>query len=374
MSVCSDVVTVRRQRVATGAGHGFVVPMMGGHFSGVLGRAVRTIVLASERERARRNHQVQPENAEHGEQPAGRRTRSFAVIGRRVQDNRLPKSEAFCRWNVLDRWFGPPFQGNCVKFTPKIYAIGLLRHVKDIRNGRRKREMTGNTEISLRHLSKSFSEGRRQHRVLDDVSADFLRGETIAVRGRSGSGKSTLLNLVGGIDTPDAGRVVVAGVDLTGLSERDRTLFRREHIGFVYQAFNLVPTLDVADNIRLVLELNGVPPRESQDRIEELLEAVGLADRADSYPDVLSGGEQQRVAIARALCHEPAVVIADEPTGNLDDSTADVVLALLDRLVRERGGTMLIATHSARVAAVCDREIEIHGGKLATPAQVRDSR
>ena len=234
--------------------------------------------------------------------------------------------------------------------------------------------MTGNTEISLRHLSKSFSEGRRQHRVLDDVSADFLRGETIAVRGRSGSGKSTLLNLVGGIDTPDAGRVVVAGVDLTGLSERDRTLFRREHIGFVYQAFNLVPTLDVADNIRLVLELNGVPPRESQDRIEELLEAVGLADRADSYPDVLSGGEQQRVAIARALCHEPAVVIADEPTGNLDDSTADVVLALLDRLVRDRGGTMLIATHSARVAAVCDREIEIHGGKLATPAQVRDSR
>ena len=234
--------------------------------------------------------------------------------------------------------------------------------------------MTGNPEISLRQLSKSFSEGRRQHRVLDDVSADFLRGETIAVRGRSGSGKSTLLNLVGGIDTPDAGRVVVAGVDLTGLSERDRTLFRREHIGFVYQAFNLVPTLDVADNIRLVLELNGVPPRESQDRIEELLEAVGLADRADSYPDVLSGGEQQRVAIARALCHEPAVVIADEPTGNLDDSTADIVLALLDRLVRERGGTMLIATHSARVAAVCDREIEIHGGKLGTPAQVHDSR
>ena len=234
--------------------------------------------------------------------------------------------------------------------------------------------MTAKTEISLRHLSKSFSEGRREHRVLDDVSADFLRGETIAVRGRSGSGKSTLLNLIGGIDTPDAGHVVVAGVDLTGLSERDRTLFRREHIGFVYQAFNLVPTLDVADNIRLVLELNDVPPRESQRRIEELLDAVGLADRAGSYPDVLSGGEQQRVAIARALCHEPAVVIADEPTGNLDDSTADVVLALLDRLVRERGGTMLVATHSARVAAVCDREIEIHGGKLDTLAQVSDSR
>ena len=228
--------------------------------------------------------------------------------------------------------------------------------------------MNTRTEIELRHLGKSFTEGQRRHRVLDDVSADFLRGETIAVRGRSGSGKSTLLNLIGGIDTPDAGRIIVAGVDLTGLTERDRTLFRREHIGFVYQAFNLVPTLSVADNIRLVLELNRVPAREGQQRIEELLDAVGLADRADSYPDVLSGGEQQRVAIARALCHEPAVVIADEPTGNLDDSTAGVVLQLLDTLVRERGGTMLIATHSTRVASVCDREIEIHGGRLVPKA------
>jgi putative ABC transport system ATP-binding protein len=227
--------------------------------------------------------------------------------------------------------------------------------------------MNTQTEIELRHLSKSFTEGRRRHLVLDDVSADFLRGETIAVRGRSGSGKSTLLNLIGGIDTPDAGRIIVAGIDLAELTERDRTLFRRQHIGFVYQAFNLVPTLGVADNIRLVLELNGVPAREGQQRIEQLLDAVGLADRADSYPDVLSGGEQQRVAIARALCHEPAVVIADEPTGNLDDTTADVVLELLDRLVRERGGTMLIATHSARVASVCDREIEIHGGRLEVP-------
>jgi putative ABC transport system ATP-binding protein len=233
--------------------------------------------------------------------------------------------------------------------------------------------MTPTSEIRLRNLSKSFTEGRRQHRVLDDVSADFLRGETVAVRGRSGSGKSTLLNLIGGIDTPDTGRIAVAGVELTGLSERDRTLFRRRHIGFVYQAFNLVPTLDVADNIRLVLELNGVPAVEAARRIDELLEAVGLGDRAASYPDVLSGGEQQRVAIARALCHEPAVVIADEPTGNLDDTTAETVLGLLDRLVRERGGTMLIATHSAQVASVCDREIEIHGGRLETRARVRDN-
>jgi putative ABC transport system ATP-binding protein len=237
----------------------------------------------------------------------------------------------------------------------------------EMRNKGCRREMNTQTAIELRQLSKSFTEGRRRHLVLNDVSADFLSGETIAVRGRSGSGKSTLLNLIGGIDTPDAGRIVVAGVDLTGLTERDRTLFRREHIGFVYQAFNLVPTLSVADNIRLVLELNGVSARDGQQRIEQLLDAVGLADRADSYPDVLSGGEQQRVAIARALCHEPAVVIADEPTGNLDDTTAEIVLELLDRLVRERGGTMLIATHSARVASVCDREVEIHGGRLEAP-------
>jgi putative ABC transport system ATP-binding protein len=234
--------------------------------------------------------------------------------------------------------------------------------------------MTAKSEIELSHLGKSFTEGRRQHLVLDDVSAEFQRGETIAVRGRSGSGKSTLLNLIAGIDTPDAGRVIVAGIDLTGLAERDRTLFRREHIGFVYQAFNLVPTLNVADNIRLVLELNRTPAGEAQQRIEDLLTAVGLADRADSYPDVLSGGEQQRVAIARALCHEPAVVLADEPTGNLDDNTAEVVLGLLDRLVRERGGTMLIATHSARVASVCDREIEIHGGKLEAASVALESQ
>ncbi len=217
-------------------------------------------------------------------------------------------------------------------------------------------------EISLRGICRRFREGEREHLVLDDVSVDIDRGETVALRGRSGAGKSTLLNLVGGIDTPDSGTVTVAGVDLTGLTERDRTLFRRRHIGFIYQAFNLVPTLSVADNIRLVLELNREPSAEA--RIAELLDAVGLADRAASFPDVLSGGEQQRVAIARALSHRPSVLLADEPTGNLDDKTAESVLALLDQLVRGFGGTMLIATHSARVAASCDRVFELHNGRL----------
>ena len=144
----------------------------------------------------------------------------------------------------------------------------------------------------------------------------------------------------------------------------DRTLFRREHIGFVYQAFNLVPTLTVSDNIRLVLELNKVPDAESDDRIDYLLDAVELSDRATSYPDVLSGGEQQRIAIARALAHNPSLLLADEPTGNLDDKTAESVLQLLDKLVRHSGGTMIIATHSAAVASRCDRILELQGGVL----------
>jgi len=219
-------------------------------------------------------------------------------------------------------------------------------------------------EIRLRGLRRRFREGEREHVVLDGVDLDIGRGETVALRGRSGSGKSTLLNLIGGIDAPDAGSVTVAGIDLTGLTERDRTLFRRAHIGFVYQAFNLVPTLNVGDNVRLVLELNRVPAADASARIDELLEAVGLGDRAESYPDVLSGGEQQRVAIARALAHRPAVLLADEPTGNLDDATAEGVLALLDTLVRTGGSTLLIATHSTQVASHCDRIVELHNGQL----------
>ena len=218
--------------------------------------------------------------------------------------------------------------------------------------------------IEARGLCRRFREGEREHLVLDGVDLDIRRGETIALRGRSGSGKSTLLNLIGGIDAPGAGSVTVDGVELTGLSERDRTLFRRERIGFVYQSFNLVPTLNVADNVRLVLELNKVPAARATARIDELLDAVGLADRASSYPDVLSGGEQQRVAIARALCHEPALLLADEPTGNLDDATAEAVLALLDKLVRSTGRTLLIATHSMQVASQCDRVLELHNGRL----------
>jgi len=224
--------------------------------------------------------------------------------------------------------------------------------------------VNANVQIRLSHLSRSFQEGEQRHVVLQDLSADFAAGETVALRGRSGSGKSTLLNLISGIDAPDSGRIEIAGLDITAMSERDRTLFRRVHIGFVYQAFNLVPTLTVADNIRLVLELNNVEEAYASQRIDELLAAVGLANRSASYPDVLSGGEQQRVAIARALAHRPRIVLADEPTGNLDDSTAADVLTLLDDLVRQQGGTMIVATHSAKVAAFCDRVLELQNGRL----------
>jgi len=219
-------------------------------------------------------------------------------------------------------------------------------------------------EIRVRGLTRRFQEGEVEHRVLDNLDAEFGRGEIVALRGRSGSGKSTLLNLIGAIDAPDAGEVTVAGTNLTNLSERERTLFRRRHIGFVYQAFNLVPTLNVADNIRLVLELNDVAADESERRIAELLQAVGLADRAASFPDVLSGGEQQRVAIARALSHRPSVLLADEPTGNLDESTADTVIELLVTLIRRTGSTMIMATHSTTLASTCDRTLELHNGKL----------
>ncbi len=225
-------------------------------------------------------------------------------------------------------------------------------------------EFRDNCHVRVRRLVRSFKEGARLHRVLNGVDAEFLKGEAVALRGRSGSGKSTLLNLISGIDKPDDGEIVIDGVTVTALTERERTLYRRKNIGFVYQAFNLVPTLSVADNVRLVLELNGAGKREAAVRVAEMLEAVGLADRAGSFPDLLSGGEQQRVAIARALAHRPSLLLADEPTGNLDDASADLVLEHLSRLVRQTGGTLLIATHSSTVASICHRSIELRDGRL----------
>jgi putative ABC transport system ATP-binding protein len=207
-------------------------------------------------------------------------------------------------------------------------------------------------------------EGVRSHVVLDGVAAVVRRGERVAILGPSGSGKSTLLNLICGIDLPDAGSVRVAGTDLTDLSERDRTLFRRHHVGFVFQFFNLLPTLTVLENLLLPVELKGAvgPPEEA--RARDLLRRVGLEDRAQTFPDRLSGGEQQRVAVARALVHQPDLVLADEPTGNLDEETGERVVELLDGLVGIEGRTLIVVTHSRELAARMDRVLRMHHGRL----------
>jgi putative ABC transport system ATP-binding protein len=218
--------------------------------------------------------------------------------------------------------------------------------------------------IEIRGLGRGYSEGGREHAVLRDVSATIARGELAVLVGRSGSGKSTLLNLLAGIDLPDSGEVRIDGVPLSRLGERARTLFRRDNIGFVFQFFNLIATLTVEENLLLPLELKGRTGPAARRAALDLLAEVGLADRAGSFPDRLSGGEQQRLAVARALVHDPLLVLADEPTGNLDLETGLEVLDLLDRLTRRAGKTMLMVTHSQEVVGLADRVFRIEGCRL----------
>ncbi|MEB4590934.1 ABC transporter ATP-binding protein, partial [Candidatus Thiothrix sp. Deng01] len=204
--------------------------------------------------------------------------------------------------------------------------------------------------LQAEHLHYSYPEAGRRHPVLADVCLGLQAGERAALVGSSGSGKSTLLNLLGGVDRPDSGEIRIAGRTLTQLQEPELTLFRRQHIGFIYQQFNLIPTLTVAENILLPLELLGVARQEQQQRLQQWLDAVQLSARGGAFPDQLSGGEQQRVAIARALIHRPALVLADEPTGNLDAQTGARVLDLLFDLAAQSGQTLLVVTHSRAVA------------------------
>lgn len=218
--------------------------------------------------------------------------------------------------------------------------------------------------IELRSLTKTYEEGGRQRMVLCDASAAIERGEFVVLVGRSGSGKSTLLNLLSGIDLPTSGEVVIDGVSISRLSERERTLFRRDRIGFVFQFFNLIPTLTVEENLLLPLELKGKVDPEQRRAALALLDEVGLGDRRDTYPDRLSGGEQQRVAVARALSHDPLLVLADEPTGNLDLETGLQVLEILDRLTRQAGKTMVMVTHSPEVIGLADRVFRVEECRL----------
>jgi len=218
--------------------------------------------------------------------------------------------------------------------------------------------------IELAAVRKSYREGDQTHVVLDDVSTTIAAGELVVLLGRSGSGKSTLLNLLGGIDQPDEGVIRLAGVEINTLSSHDRTLFRRHHVGFIFQFFNLIPTLTVEENLLLPLELQGKLDPSQKRRCRDLLAEVGLEHRSSSFPERLSGGERQRIAIARALIHEPDIVLADEPTGNLDVDTGIQVIELLDRLTRASGKTLVMATHSRRVVGVSDRTLTIEKGKL----------
>jgi putative ABC transport system ATP-binding protein len=222
--------------------------------------------------------------------------------------------------------------------------------------------------VELQGVCKAYREGERERVVFARLDATVARGRVTALLGRSGTGKSTFLNLVSGIDLPDAGRVIVDGLSLTELSERERTLYRRRHIGFVFQFFNLIPTLTVRENLLLPLELNGVRGARGKATVGQWLDRIGLAERGGSFPDQLSGGEQQRVAIARALVHDPLLILADEPTGNLDAETGRAVLELLARLVQESGKTLLMATHSQEAMAYADRVLTLAGGRLAENA------
>ena len=216
--------------------------------------------------------------------------------------------------------------------------------------------------LELQGLYKSYFDGSGDHHILKGADLNIEKGETVAILGSSGSGKSTLLNLIAGIDLPDQGEVRIEGKSLGQMSEKNRTLLRRRTMGFVFQSFNLIPTLNVYENLLLPLELNQIS--KNSGIISQMLEALGLKGREESHPDRLSGGEQQRVAIARALMHQPSLLLADEPTGNLDAETSQETLKLINHLVHRSRTTMIMATHSQEVIEWVDRVLGIEDGKL----------
>jgi putative ABC transport system ATP-binding protein len=218
--------------------------------------------------------------------------------------------------------------------------------------------------LLVRQLFRRFREGSRVHAVLQAVDLEIPAGGSVAITGRSGSGKSTLLNLLCGIDHPDSGTIELDGLEIGALREPARTEFRRASVGFVHQFFNLIPTLDVEENVRLALELNGVRGAAARRRTAAMLSSVGLGDRLRSAVDALSGGEQQRVAIARALVHRPKLLLADEPTGNLDEATAAEVVPLIRARASEHGATLVVVTHDRALGAAAERVLELRDGRL----------
>ena len=221
--------------------------------------------------------------------------------------------------------------------------------------------MSGEPIVCVRSVSKTYRRERATIGALHDVSLEVGEREFVRLSGPSGSGKTTLLNLIAGLDRPDEGEVVVAGTDIARLPINRASKYRAEQVGIIFQAYNLIPQLTALENVLLPMVAVG---RANRNRACELLDLVGLADRSDHNPSQLSGGEQQRVAIARALANDPAIVLADEPTGNLDDQSAQSVMGLLTNAVRERGRTLLLVTHERNMAQTADRSFELRGGVL----------
>src|SRR6266700_5707655 len=218
--------------------------------------------------------------------------------------------------------------------------------------------------VAIRNLTKYYVRGEQVIPVLVDISIDVMAGDYIALMGPSGSGKSTLLNLIAGIDKPTAGEIHVAGVNIARLSDSDLAAWRAEHVGFIFQFYNLMPVLTAFQNVELPLQLTSLSRRERRERVETALALVGLSDRMEHYPNELSGGQEQRVAIARALVTDPTLIVADEPTGDLDRTTAEEILGLLDRLNRELGKTVLMVTHDTKAAEKAHRIVHLEKGEL----------
>ncbi|OUD09796.1 ABC transporter ATP-binding protein [Marivivens niveibacter] len=216
--------------------------------------------------------------------------------------------------------------------------------------------------LSVRDLRKSYALGGQTLQILQGVSFDLAAGETLALTGESGSGKSTILHLVGGLDRPDAGQVVIDGRDIGAMSDKQQAQLRRTTLGIVFQQFNLIPSLTVADNIAFQARL---ARRHDPSYAADLASEMGLADQLTKYPEQLSGGQQQRVAIARSLAAKPKIILADEPTGNLDETSADAVMAVMNQLVRETGTAMLMVTHSEKIAHAMDRRLHLSHGQVA---------
>lgn len=220
--------------------------------------------------------------------------------------------------------------------------------------------------ILVKDLYKVYGKGENRVEALRGVDLSVKDGEFLAILGPSGSGKTTLLNCLSGVDSPTRGEIYFNGVAFHSLSEEEKTEFRAKHMGFIFQFFNLVPVLTVIENVELPLKILGVNHKESKERAYEMIKRVGLSDKANRFPSQLSGGEQQRVAIARALVHEPNIVWADEPTGNLDSETGSMIIELLDRMRIERGTTLVVVTHDERIAKKADRVLTMRDGRIVS--------